>query len=705
MHLTLISLTDKGQDTSAAKVGTTEVVKNQAVSDSEDLMSRRRSELELGVAECLQLRCQLVCGESHEREVGAVRTRQLVVDLVQAELVQVCRNLPDRSRDELEERRVALQAPIGAAIERLEGEDRERIELTDALQLRDARELVDVPEQCDSVLGHGLQLTTDGVPGLLLPLPSGRVRRGVVHHDREPVGDVLKQRQVVTNVQRFRTAGERPPGFRDDEAIHVGRQVVESHPQEAELIVDWHRVDHKPLTWHSRILSSRRPHDHSLLAQRAGRSRRDSAAFSALDSPSMDPETTRTTILSISQCIPFTDIDHGGGRFVAQLDRSWATFADVTWVVPDTPENRDGITREGAPSTVLLVGRSGSRAPWSRAFSWLLYQAQRRRKDDPTAPSLTMSARLVLDKRLRNLVRDADVVDLQWLEQIRLEPLIRRLNRRAWLVGTFHDSTSQAFRRRAESAAGDQASLWERRSRDVARIEAVSAASLDMAVTFSEKDSLVIDPTGTLGVTVLAPAQQIAGIVPRHPTPHPTCIFVGHFGRSENVGAVEWMLDRVWPTILESHPCAELLLVGPGASEDLKSKVSAVDGARFTGFVPDLGALLGSAWCSVAPLQLGGGVKFKTVEALLAGTPTVATSVGAEGIAPAEALAGVHDDPDEFAVAVARVLDAPAEAADHLASRQEELQEHYGWPAFDREVRRIYTPGSIDRRTRRPQRA
>lgn len=403
----------------------------------------------------------------------------------------------------------------------------------------------------------------------------------------------------------------------------------------------------------------------------------------------------RLRIVTISRCFPYQDVDHGGGRYVAQLARAWESFADVTWLVPDNMENTAALTRAGRPSDVHLVGRTGARGPVPRALSWAAYQAQVRvTLGGPTRPPVTMAARLVASRELRQAVRSADVVDLQWLEYIRLHRLVRVLNPRARVVGTFHDSTAQAFHRYAETLAPPECETWRRHARDTARVEAVAAEAIDVGVVFSEKDRSLVGPNSANDVVVLPPAQQIAGPVERHPASDPTCVFVAHFGRPENEEALRWLLASVWPRVRDARRDARLLLVGPGASPELTALVEAVPGAELTGFVTDLGAVLGQAWVALSPLLRGGGVKFKTVESLLAGTPTVATSVGAEGIVPLTSLTAIHDDAEQFAHAVLAVLDAPDRAANETATHQAALQDSYGWPAFDRRVREIYWPCS-----------
>ncbi|MEO1689398.1 MAG: glycosyltransferase, partial [Pseudomonadota bacterium] len=93
-------------------------------------------------------------------------------------------------------------------------------------------------------------------------------------------------------------------------------------------------------------------------------------------------------------------------------------------------------------------------------------------------------------------------------------------------------------------------------------------------------------------------------------------------------------------------------------------------GAEAVGFVDDLDAEHAAAAVALGPLRFGSGVKLKLVEALAHGLPAVATTSGAEGIAPAPPPAlRVADAPEAFAACVAEALGATDPAGDRLAAR------------------------------------
>ncbi|HEV8244494.1 MAG TPA: glycosyltransferase, partial [Polyangiaceae bacterium] len=81
-------------------------------------------------------------------------------------------------------------------------------------------------------------------------------------------------------------------------------------------------------------------------------------------------------------------------------------------------------------------------------------------------------------------------------------------------------------------------------------------------------------------------------------------------------------------------------------------------------------------------LRIGGGTRFKIVEAMAMGKAIVSTRLGAEGIdLTHEKHVLFADEPEEFAAHVARLLEDP-ELAQHLGREARKLcEERYSWPA------------------------
>jgi glycosyltransferase involved in cell wall biosynthesis len=107
---------------------------------------------------------------------------------------------------------------------------------------------------------------------------------------------------------------------------------------------------------------------------------------------------------------------------------------------------------------------------------------------------------------------------------------------------------------------------------------------------------------------------------------------IGTFLHEPNWQAVLWLKREIWPEVRAQLPQAQLSIYGsypPQKAFDLHSER---DGFLIKGFTPDARAALAKARVCLAPLPFGAGLKGKFVDAMAAGTPSVTTPIGAEGM-------------------------------------------------------------------------
>lgn len=125
-------------------------------------------------------------------------------------------------------------------------------------------------------------------------------------------------------------------------------------------------------------------------------------------------------------------------------------------------------------------------------------------------------------------------------------------------------------------------------------------------------------------------------------------LFVGGFGHTPNIDAVQWFVEDIFPIIYQELQIP-FYVVGskvPEAIEKIKQP-----GVIIKGFVSEeeLVELYSICKIAVVPLRYGAGVKGKVVEAMYYGTPLVTTSVGGEGIDQIETCVELVDDANGFA--------------------------------------------------------
>ncbi len=117
----------------------------------------------------------------------------------------------------------------------------------------------------------------------------------------------------------------------------------------------------------------------------------------------------------------------------------------------------------------------------------------------------------------------------------------------------------------------------------------------------------------------------------------------------------------LWPEISSGVPGAELVAIG-NPSDSASSGQVLPAGATDLGFVDDLPATLATCRALAAPIDVGGGVRVKLLEAASIGLPVVATSAASGSLTD---LLGIEplDDDMRFVAACRRLLTAPEFAA------------------------------------------
>ena len=109
-------------------------------------------------------------------------------------------------------------------------------------------------------------------------------------------------------------------------------------------------------------------------------------------------------------------------------------------------------------------------------------------------------------------------------------------------------------------------------------------------------------------------------------------VFVGNFYHKPNVDAVITLKKSIWKSIREELPTAEIHIYGAYANQQIKELHNKEEGFIVKGFAKDAKEVVSNAKVVLAPLQFGAGIKGKLTEAMICGTPSVTTSIGAEGM-------------------------------------------------------------------------
>jgi polysaccharide biosynthesis protein PslH len=110
----------------------------------------------------------------------------------------------------------------------------------------------------------------------------------------------------------------------------------------------------------------------------------------------------------------------------------------------------------------------------------------------------------------------------------------------------------------------------------------------------------------------------------------PRLCFVGSMDYTANTDGLAWFIADVWPEIRSKLPQATLTIAGK-SSKPL-GFLSNVAGIEYVGYVSDVATVANRSDIAVVPLRIGGGMRIKLLDFLSRGLPTIATTIGGEGI-------------------------------------------------------------------------
>ncbi len=127
-------------------------------------------------------------------------------------------------------------------------------------------------------------------------------------------------------------------------------------------------------------------------------------------------------------------------------------------------------------------------------------------------------------------------------------------------------------------------------------------------------------------------------------------MMIGSFMHPPNVDAARWCKQAIWPRVREQLPQAEFHCYGAYGDRYQAELHDPGNGFVYKGRADDALQTLQNYRVNCVPLRYGAGLKGKIFDGFQTGTPTVTTSVGAEGINGLEEWGcAISDDSDIFA--------------------------------------------------------
>ncbi len=109
-------------------------------------------------------------------------------------------------------------------------------------------------------------------------------------------------------------------------------------------------------------------------------------------------------------------------------------------------------------------------------------------------------------------------------------------------------------------------------------------------------------------------------------------ITIGNFLHAPNWDVVQYLKTTIWPLIRKQLPTVELHVYGAYTSAKVDQLHNPKEGFYIRGRAETVKEVMKNARVCLTPLRFGAGLKGKFIDAMENGTPSITTSIGAEGM-------------------------------------------------------------------------
>ncbi|MBI6855889.1 glycosyltransferase [Pseudomonas cichorii] len=249
-----------------------------------------------------------------------------------------------------------------------------------------------------------------------------------------------------------------------------------------------------------------------------------------------------------------------------------------------------------------------------------------------------------VEKHCPDALRVLETCDFQSLRHTRHQLLKDHLNESSQLDdfnGFFEVDNSQLFARIASS--------------DLAQREVASLYRCDLNLMVSDVEIDLLSDQFGVPKSLLHWCPLMLDGVPQSVAPFEQrahFLSIGNFRHAPNWDAVLWMKNAIWPLIRQQLPTAQLHIYGAYTPPKATALHNAAQGFHIMNWAEDALQVMSGARICLAPLRFGAGIKGKLMDAMLSGTPSVTTPVGAE------AMSGDLPWPGTIACSASEIADA-----------------------------------------------
>lgn len=216
----------------------------------------------------------------------------------------------------------------------------------------------------------------------------------------------------------------------------------------------------------------------------------------------------------------------------------------------------------------------------------------------------------------------------------------------------------------------------------------------DKLITMSEDDKQFIEQElkRSLNISVVANGVDLEFFskVSKTLPPDPTVLFVGTFKWLPNIEAVSEIVRDIWPLVTARLPSARLKIVGFSPTAKIKA-YGRDPSIEVLGGIDDIRDAFAASHVLLAPIRSGKGTRYKVLEAMVTGTPVVATNLAVEGMG---LRSGKHvltsDTPQGLAEATVRLLKDKKLQHELSLTGKAFVRKRYSWDTIAKDLDAVY---------------
>lgn len=187
---------------------------------------------------------------------------------------------------------------------------------------------------------------------------------------------------------------------------------------------------------------------------------------------------------------------------------------------------------------------------------------------------------------------------------------------------------------------------------DAAKREIASILRCDVSLMVSEFEMELLQEHFKIGPNLLHYLPIFASRLNDVPTfeDRNGFMFIGNFLHEPNWDCVKYLSEVIWPLIHAKLPGAKMMVYGAYPMQKVMELHKPKLNFYSLGRADDAIEVAKNARVVLAPIRFGAGIKGKLLDAMQCGTPSVTSSVGAEGMHGTVDWNGfIQDNPNDFA--------------------------------------------------------